>query len=129
MKLKTFIVSGFVGGIVNYLLGWLFWGILFKNSFPSDETKMNMTFIFLGCMTFSFFMAYIFNFWIQIIQIKQGITAGLIFALFLSLHSNFFQHSMELVPNIKMMLTDISLTLICGAIVGGTISFISSKMQ
>ncbi len=129
MNVKNFVIGGIVGGIVNYLLGWLLWGIIFKDSFPSDENNMNMLFIFLGCMTFAFFMSYIFNRWAQITNPMTGVKAGAIFALFLSLHSNFFQHSMELAPNYKMMATDIFLTLLCGAVVGAVIAIVNGKMK
>ena len=33
MNAKNFLVSGIVGGIVNFLLGWLFYGILFESQF------------------------------------------------------------------------------------------------
>jgi membrane protein YqaA with SNARE-associated domain len=129
MNVKNFMVAGFVGGIVNYLLGWLFWGILFKDTFPSDESQMNMLFIFLGCITFGFFVSYVFNKWASIATAITGSTAGAIFALFLSLHSNFFQHSMELSPDYMMMATDILLSVVCGAAVGAVVGFVNGKMK
>ena len=46
MNAKNFLVSGIVGGIVNYLLGWLLYGIVFKDQFPVKEGEvMNMTMI------------------------------------------------------------------------------------
>jgi hypothetical protein len=129
MNVKNFMVAGFVGGIVNYLLGWLFWGILFKDTFPSDESQMNMLFIFLGCMTFGFFVSYVFNKWASIATAITGATAGAIFALFLSLHSNFFQHSMEQSPDYIMMATDMLLSVVCGAAVGAVVGFVNGKMK
>ena len=59
MKTKNFLVSGIVGGIVDFLLGWLFYGIIFINTFPQPEENSNtMIFIFLGCMTFGLFVSY-----------------------------------------------------------------------
>jgi xanthine/uracil permease len=40
MKTKNFLVSGIVGGIVYFLLGWLFYGFLFKDFFPPQEESM-----------------------------------------------------------------------------------------
>lgn len=129
MNVKNFFVAGIVGGIVNYLLGWLLWGILFKDTFPSDESKMNMLFIFLGCLTFGMFLSFVFTKWAGITTAMTGVKAGAIFALFLSLHSNFFQHSMELEPNYNMIITDILLSLVCGAVVGAVIGFVNGKMK
>ncbi len=36
MNVKNFIVGGIVGGIVDFLLGWLFYGMLFKDIFPES---------------------------------------------------------------------------------------------
>jgi hypothetical protein len=129
MNVKNFLVAGFVGGIVNYLLGWLFWGILFKDSFPTDESQMNMLFIFLGCMTAGFFISYVFIKWASIATATSGAIAGAVFSLFLSLHSNFFQHSMSLTPDYRMMATDIILSVICGIFVGGVVGFVNGKMK
>lgn len=130
MNVKNFVVGGIVGGIVDYLLGWLLWGTLFKESFPmEDESQMNMLFIFLGCMTFGFFLSYVFTNWASISTAVGGAKGGAIIALFLALYSNFFGHSMELEPPMKMMALDIVLMLVCGAIVGAVIGLINGKMK
>ncbi len=58
MNFKNFLIAGIVGGIVNFLLGWVFYGMLFKDLYPEDENT-NLTLIFLGCITFGLFMSYI----------------------------------------------------------------------
>jgi hypothetical protein len=130
MNVKNFVIAGIVGGIVDFLLGWLLWGMLFKDCFPpNDENNMNMLFIFLGCMTFAFFMSYIFTHWAHITSALTGLKSGAIFALFLGLYNNFFQHSMELSPDYQVMGTDVALTVICGAIVGAVIAVLNGKMK
>jgi hypothetical protein len=130
MKIKNFIIAGFVGGIVDFLLGWVLWGVLFKSCFPPyDEKDMNMLFIFLACMTFSFFMAFIFTKWANIISLKEGVISGAIFGLFIQLYGNFFEHSMDLNPNYTTILIDISLTVFCGAFVGAVIALINGKLK
>lgn len=130
MNVKNFIVGGIVGGIVDFLLGWLLWGILFKDMFPgSDESQMNMLFIFLGCMTFGFFISYVFNQWAQISSAATGVKAGAILALFIGLYSNFFGHSRELNPDMKVIAFDLLLMMVCGAVVGSVIALINGKMK
>jgi hypothetical protein len=34
MNVKNFIIGGIVGGIVNFLLGWIIYGMLLKDFFP-----------------------------------------------------------------------------------------------
>jgi hypothetical protein len=73
MKTKNFLVSGIAGGIADFLLGWLFYGMLFKDSFPQPEESSNsMVMIFLGCITFGLFMAYIFTKWANISTAATG---------------------------------------------------------
>ena len=47
MNVKNFLVAGFVGGIVDWLLGWLFYGIIFKSIYggAEDGSDMNMLMI------------------------------------------------------------------------------------
>ncbi|MCZ8196756.1 MAG: hypothetical protein O9267_04045 [Flavobacterium sp.] len=130
MNAKNFIVGGIVGGIVDFLLGWLFWGILFADFFPAtDESKMNMLFIFLGCMTFGFFISYIFSKWAHIATAVTGASAGAVIALFMSLFHNFFYYGNNLTPDYKVLIMDVALTVVCGAIVGSIIGFVNGKMK
>jgi hypothetical protein len=130
MKVKNFIIAGTVGGIVNFLLGWILWGVLFKNCFPPHKDQdMNMLFIFLGCITFSFFMAYLFTKFTNTISSKTGAIAGAIFGLFIQLYNNFFQNSMNLTPDYAVIFTDIALTVFCGAVVGTIIAIINEKLK
>ena len=55
MKTKNFLVSGLAGGIADFLLGWLFYGIVFVDAFPQPEESTNsMVMILLGCITFGY---------------------------------------------------------------------------
>ena len=130
MNAKNFIVGGIVGGIVDFLLGWLFWGIVFADFFPAtDESQMNMIFIFLGCVTFGFFISYIFSKWAHIRTASTGAVAGSVISLFLSLFHNFFYYGNNLTPDYKVIIMDVALTVVCGAIVGSLIGFVNGKMK
>lgn len=128
MNAKNFLISGIVGGIVDFLLGWLFYGILFKDTFPS-EGKENMLFIFLGCMTFGLFLAYIFTKWAGITTLTTGLQAGAIIGLFIGLYSNFFMNSMTETPNLQTMGIDIAITVVMSAVVGATVALVNGKMK
>ena len=128
MNVKKFLISGIVGGFIDFLLGWLFYGILFKDQFPPSE-NMNMLFIFLGCMTFGFLVSYIFSKWAGISILISGIKAGAIIGLFLGFYSNFFMNAMQAAPNYQNMGLDIAITIVLSAIVGGSIAFINGKLK
>lgn len=130
MNVKNFIICGIVGGIADFLLGWLLWGKLFKDCFPPhNEEDMNMLLIFLGCMTFGFFLSYVCTAWATITSAAGGMKSGLVLALFLGLYANFFGHSMELQPDYQMMAIDIALMLVCGAVVGAIVGMLNGKMK
>jgi hypothetical protein len=128
MNVKFFLVSGIVGGIIQFLLGWLFYGILFKNSFPTDGNE-NMLFIFLGCMTFGFFVSYIFTKWARISNAATGLKAGAVIGLFMSLYSNFFMNSMTSEINYQTMGLDIVITIVMAALVGAVIALVNGKLK
>jgi len=127
MKIKNFLIAGIVGGIIDFLLGWLLYGILFRDQFPGEMP--NMLFIFLGCMTFGFFVAYIFTKWASITNFTTGMRAGAVIGLFTALMSNFFMRSNSLNVDYANMLLDIAITLVMGAIVGASVAVTIDKIS
>lgn len=128
MNVKNFLVSGIAGGIVQFLLGWLFYGILFKNSFPTDGNE-NMLFIFLGCMTFGFFVSYIFTKWARISNVASGFKAGAVIGLFIALYTNFFMNSMTSAINYQTIGLDVAITVVMAALVGAVIALVNGKLK
>ena len=130
MNVKNFVISGIAGGFIEFILGWLFYGILFKDSFPSNGTE-NMLLIFLGCMTFGFLLSYIFIKWAHISNWKTGLSSGAIIGLFIALYFSFFANSMKTIDelNIQLMALDTAITVVMSAIVGSTIAFVSGKLK
>ena len=126
MNVKNFIVAGLVGGIVNFLLGWLFYGILFKKYFPSGEQE-NMLFIALGCFTFGFFVSYIFVRWAAITTWSTGFKAGAVIGFFTSLYMNFFANAMTDTPDYKKMALDVAILTIVSGLVGIAVALSNKK--
>ncbi|HAH53953.1 MAG TPA: hypothetical protein DCM02_01365 [Flavobacterium sp.] len=127
MNTKKFLVSGVIGGIINFLLGWLFYGILFKDIYPEGE-NMNMVFTFLSCLTYSLFIAYIFTKWAGISNPVTGLKAGALIGLFTSLSMNFFMYSNKAV-NYPNMILDVVITIFITAIMGAAIAYIIKKLE
>ena len=128
MNVKNFLVAGIVGGIVDFLLGWLFYGILFSEAFASEGNE-NMVFIFLGCMTAGFFVSYIFNKWASISTPITGLKGGAIMGLFLGLHNNFFANSTNATPDYGIMGLDIIIMIVMMALVGASVAMVIGKMK
>jgi len=127
MNTKFFLVSGVIGGIFNFLLGWLFYGIVFKDMFQEGE-NMNLMFTFFGCLTYGLFIAYVFTKWAGITNPFIGIKAGAVIGFFTSLSMNFFLYSNRTV-NYQSMILDIVITIIISSVMGAVIAFINGKMK
>ena len=130
MNAKNFLVSGVVGGIVNFLLGWLFYGIIFAAQFPVTG-EMNMTMIVLGSLVGGLFVAYIFAKWAHISNWKTGLQAGAVIGLFLGLYYDFFYNAMKANANIdwQNMGLDILITIVMTALTGAVIAIMVDKMK
>jgi hypothetical protein len=127
MNVKNFIVGGIVGGIVNFLLGWLLYGKLFKDLFPQTGTE-NMTYIFLGCMSFGFLMSTVVSL-ASIDKCLSGIKAGVLIGLFIGLYTNFFMNVSNPAVDVNLMLIDIAITITIAILVGATIAVVNGKMK
>lgn len=128
MNTKNFIIGGIVGGISQYLLGWLFYGILFKNQMPASE-HMNFLFIFLGCMTTGFYMSFIFNKWANIATLQTGAMAGGIIGLFSGLISSFFKFAEMPVIDYNYFMLDTFIMIAMQLVTGAVIGFVNSKLK
>lgn len=132
MNAKNFLVSGVVGGIVNYLLGWLLYGIIFMDQFPMKEGEViNMTMIALGSLVWGLFVAYIFTKWAHISTWTTGLQAGAIIGIFLGLYWNFFHNAMKATADINWQVAglDIAITIVITAISGAAIAVVFDKMK
>ena len=129
MKTKNFLVSGLAGGIADFLLGWLFYGMIFKDSFPQPEENSNaLVMIFLGCITFGLFIAYIFTKWAQITTASTGAKAGAVIGLFVALFYNFFNMAMTADVAMQTVALDIAISIVMTAIVGAVIGAVNGKL-
>jgi hypothetical protein len=131
MKIKNFGITGIVGGIVNFFLGWLFYGMLFKDFFPQeDEATMKLEFIFFGCLVFGLFIAYIFTKWGAITQAATGTKAGAVFGFFYSLSVNLFMLSNPKHGNTyEMMIIDVAISIVMTAITSAVIAIVYGKLK
>jgi hypothetical protein len=128
MKMKNFIIAGVVGGLVNFLLGWLFYGMLFKDFFPQDDSNMRMVFIFLGCLIYGLFIAYIFTKWAGISHAATGAKAGAIIGFFFAVSVNLFMMSSS-EPDIQRLVMDTAISIVMSAIVGAVIAVVNGKLK
>ncbi len=131
MNVKNFIIGGIVGGIVDFLMGWLVYGILLKDTFPKPEGAgaENMMFIFLGCMSFGFLISYVFSQGEGISTIAAGIKMAIGIALFMGLCNSFFMNMYKETIDIKLTAIDIIAGMVLATVVGAAVAMVNGKMK
>lgn len=130
MNTKTFIVAGLIGGIVNWLLGWLSYGIILADYFPQPNASLrSLAYVFLGCLTLGFFLSYFYNRWAQISTISTGARAGAFFGLFLALAYGFFKMAMQAPITTELFTLDVAITIGITAVTGAVVGGINGKIS
>lgn len=127
MNTKNFIIGGILGGIVNFILGWIFYGMLFKDLYPQTGNE-NLLFVFLGCLAFGFLLSQIIINWAQAIDFSSGLKVGIIVGLLYSLSMNFFMYS-SMQVNYENMITDIIINIVSTGIIGAIIAITNGKLK
>jgi hypothetical protein len=129
MKTKNFLISGIAGGIASFFLGWIIYGILFKDSFPQPTEGSNtMIMIALGSLTFGLFLSFIFLKWAHISTLFTGAKAGAIIGIFLGFYFNFFNMAMSTDATFQMFALDIVLTAVLSSLTGAIIGLVNNKL-
>jgi hypothetical protein len=121
MKIKNFVIAGIAGGITDFLLGWVFYGMLFREYFGGEEP--NLTFIFLGCMAYGFFMSYLLVNLANMVTFASGLKTGATIGFFVGLTDNLFRLSMgSAVVDYQKIVVDIVIYIIMGAGIGAVVA-------
>lgn len=128
MKTKNFVLAGLAGGITDYLLGWLLYGILFMDYF-GGEMPVNMTHIALGCLTFGMLMSYIYVKWAAIRTFSTGLQGGIVLGLIMGLMRNFFDASMQEVVDFQKFGVDVAISIVMAALVGGVVGAVNGALS
>lgn len=129
MNVKNFIVGGIVGGIVNYLLGWLVYGILLNDPTSPNAGKENLWVIFAGCMLFGFLISYIFSLGEGISNYLQGIKMAAGVGFITSIWFDCFYHMYDHGLDLKFTAMGAIISMILASIVGAVVAVVNSKMK
>lgn len=129
MNVKNFVAAGLVGGAVDFLLGFLLWGLLASSLMCCPSVgEENMMFISLGCLTFGLTISYIFVRWAGITDAMSGLKAGAVLGLFIGLLVVFFSPIVA-EPCMKNIAINVIFYIICGAGTGAVVALVNGKMK
>lgn len=138
--MKKILLSTLIGGVFNFLLGWLVYGILFASvtkqlASPEvalislKEEEIRLGYLFLSCTMGALLMAFIFvkagniNTWLA--GAKTGAIIGLIMAAWI----NSSLYSMTKYFTFPGMLFDVALNTLMAAATGVVVALVISKVK
>ena len=119
---KKILLSGIVGTIVYYLLGWLVYGLILPEKSTGEES---MLFIFLGCLFYAFLIAYVFCKLAQLSSFKTGFTAGLVMGILYAMVWYFFMN-WEFKP--MALIEEIIIGGLMTSVLGGAVAYVNGKV-
>ncbi len=126
MNLKNFIICGLVAGVADFLIGWLTYGILFKDFFKSSGEE-DMRYIVLGCFAYGFLFSLLFT-KAGIRTMGAGVTSGALLAFLFAVTSDSFMRAS--MPMDKMMLiADVAIMTVTGAVIGAIVATVLAKLS
>ncbi len=120
---KKILLSGIVGTIVYYLLGWLVYGLFLPEKSTGEEESM--LFIFLGCLFYAFLIAYVFCKLAQLTSFKTGFTAGLVMGILYAMVWYFFMN-WEFKP--MAIIEEIIIGGLMTTVLGGAVAYVNGKV-
>lgn len=132
MNIKKFALGALAGGLVNFLLGWLVYGMLAAIFFEANvgsagnvmKTEPDLVFIFLGNLFTGALISYIYLKWANIRTFAAGATAGLVIGFLMGSGTDLLMYGTSNINNLTATLVDIVIYAGMGAICGGVVGWV-----
>jgi len=137
MNAKKFLMSGIAGSVVYFLLGYLAYGILFKDAMMStvagvDRSMEDMVWwsLIAGNVAFGFLLAYIIG-KTGNTSIAGGAITGAVVAFLMSCGMDLIMHATTNLVSKNMMIYDVLISVLMFAITGAVIAIVwgSNKVE
>ena len=135
---KNILISALVGSIVIFILGALFYAMLFADFFTSNipegmeiaqKTEPNLGLIYLGNLAAGLLLAYIFENLAGIRTFAKGAIAGMIIGLLIGLYFDLIFLATTNLGTPVAAAVDVIISAIMFAIAGGVIAALLGKLN
>jgi len=133
MNTNKFIVGGIIGGVANFLLGWLVWGMLLMNFMKEHTTEIGKTvmrpddqMVWGTLIAANLLMGFLFSFILNkagTMSASSGASTGAVVGLLTSAAINCFNYSFMDMSDMTAMGVDVAASTVVSAIVGGIIGW------
>ena len=130
MDTKKFLIGTVVGGITYFILGYLFYGLLFMDYFNGNLGSATGVYrtddliwwsLLLGNFAGAGLLTYIFLMWAHISTFKSGLRAGTVIGLLMTLSWDLISYATSNILNLQASLMDVVIGTIMTAIAGAAI--------
>lgn len=136
MDSKKILIGGITGGIVNFLLGWLVWGILLAETMESHmmvyeglmrgPENMLLWAMAVSSLSIGFLLAYVFS-KASINSAGSGFSTGAIIGLLMTIFFDFLLHGQMNIIDTTGILIDIAASAIVVGIMGAIIGWLNGR--
>lgn len=130
MNTQKFLIGSLVGGVVLFLLGYVFYVALFASFFEGHsmgtgvaKDPPDMLFIILGNLAYGALLAYIFGKWAGISTAATGLQAGAIIGLLTGLAWDFIMFGTANLMDITGTLVDVIVYTVMTALAGAAVGW------
>ena len=130
MNTNKFLIGGIIGGVTNFLLGWLIYGVMLmsfmqshsNNSAGAFRTEENMVWwaMIAGNLAFGFLFSYILN-KSNVSSAAAGIATGATVGLLMGVAIDLMMYAQLNLWDTTSMAVDIAASTVISAIVGAVI--------
>ena len=132
---KKLILATLAGAVVQFLLGWLIYGLILANFMSANSihyegllkdmsTWRFMVLVFLSGLAMAFLIAYIFQRWGKIETLMKGLSCGMIIGFFVALSFDLNSYAMMHLVTKWVMVVDVIASTIMMGINGAVIAWI-----
>jgi hypothetical protein len=130
MDTKKFLLGSLIGGAVLFLLGYLFYAVIFTSFFETHSGGTNymkdppdMLFIALGNLAYGALLTYIFLKWASIKTAATGLQAGAVIGFLVGASWDFLMYGTSNLMDITGTVVDVIVFTIMSAIAGNVVGW------
>ncbi len=130
MKSNKILIGGLLGGLTSFLLGWLIYGVIFRDAMASPvaglmkpETEMVWWALIVSCLFQGLLVSYIFGRWANITTAIGGASAGATIGVLMAIYYDLGFFATSNMFTVNSLITDIALSTVMMAAIGAVVGW------